>query len=167
MLLVPVVLVLVVFAPQILAPFGHDYAEHGALVLRLLAAAALPRVLVELYIGVLRVQGRTGALAVLQGVMCTFVLGSAALLLGPLGIAGAGWAMLLSMVAVATASALGLRAALTGRTFPGPRRRSRGARSSGRAGPGRRRSAAGSGGPGSTGRTGRRTRCSCGPSMTR
>lgn len=115
LLLVPVVIVLVVFAPQILAPFGHDYADHGTLVLRLLAAAALPRVLVELYIGVLRVQGRTGALAVLQGAMCAAVLGSAALLLGPLGIAGAGWAMLLSMTAVASASALGLRAALTER----------------------------------------------------
>ncbi|MDX3063758.1 MULTISPECIES: lipopolysaccharide biosynthesis protein [Streptomyces] len=115
-LLVPVVLVLVLFAPYILAPFGHEYADHGTLVLRLLAVAALPRVLVELYIGVLRVQGRTGALAVLQAVMCALVLGSAALLLGPLGIAGAGWAMLLSMTAVATASALGLRTALGRRT---------------------------------------------------
>ncbi|MFE6042169.1 lipopolysaccharide biosynthesis protein [Streptomyces sp. NPDC056452] len=128
LLLVPVVLVLVVFAPQILAPFGHDYADHGTLVLRLLAAAALPRVLVELYIGVLRVQGRTGALAVLQGAMCAAVLGSAALLLGPLGIAGAGWAMLLSMTAVASASALGLRAALTGRPVLGRGRRSRAAK---------------------------------------
>ncbi len=114
-LLVPVVTVLVLFAPQILTPFGSDYAEHGTLVLRLLAAAALPRVVVELYIGVLRVQGRTGALAVLQGAMCALVLGSAALLLGPTGIAGAGWAMLIAMTAVAAASALGLRSALTGR----------------------------------------------------
>ncbi|MFE5242092.1 lipopolysaccharide biosynthesis protein [Streptomyces sp. NPDC056627] len=125
-LLVPVVLVLVLFAPYILAPFGEDYAAHGTLVLRLLAAAALPRVLVELYIGVLRVQGRTGALAVLQGAMCALVLGSAALLLGPLGIAGAGWAMLLAMTAVATASALGLRSALTGRPLWGVRRPARG-----------------------------------------
>ncbi|MEU0300026.1 lipopolysaccharide biosynthesis protein [Streptomyces sp. NPDC006175] len=115
-LLVPVVAVLVLFAPQILSPFGSDYAAHGTLVLRLLAAAALPRVVVELYIGVLRVQGRTGALAVLQGAMCVLVLGSAAVLLGPLGIAGAGWAMLIAMTAVAAVSALGLRSALTGRT---------------------------------------------------
>ncbi|MGW4228603.1 lipopolysaccharide biosynthesis protein [Streptomyces sp. NPDC004980] len=122
-LLVPVVLVLVLFAPYVLAPFGHDYADHGTLVLRLLAAAALPRVLVELYIGVLRVQGRTGALALLQGVMCALVLGSAALLLGPLGIAGAGWAMLLSMSAVAAVSALGLRSTLNGRPSGADRRR--------------------------------------------
>ncbi|MER5550118.1 lipopolysaccharide biosynthesis protein [Streptomyces sp. NPDC002793] len=118
-LLVPVVLLLVLFAPRILAPFGADYAAHGTLVLRLLAAAALPRVVVELYIGVLRVQGRTGALAALQGTMCVLVLGSAAVLLGPLGIAGAGWAMLIAMSVVAAVSALGMRSALAGR----PRRR--------------------------------------------
>ncbi|MFE3251475.1 lipopolysaccharide biosynthesis protein [Streptomyces sp. NPDC059209] len=123
-LLVPVVLVLVVFAPQVLAPFGADYAEHGSTVLRLLAAAALPRVVVELYIGVLRVQGRTGMLAALQGAMCVSVLGSAVLLLGPAGISGAGLAMLLSMTLIALVAAPGLRSALSGR---GRQRRVRGA----------------------------------------
>lgn len=112
LLLVPVVLVLVVFAPQILLPFNEDYAEHGTTVLRLLAAGALPRVVVELYIGVLRVQGRTGVLAALQGTMCTLVLGSAAVLFAPAGIAGAGWAVLLSMTLIAVVSAVGLRSAL-------------------------------------------------------
>ncbi|MFI1702227.1 lipopolysaccharide biosynthesis protein [Streptomyces bobili] len=118
LLLVPVVLVLVVFAPQILLPFNEDYAEHGTTVLRLLAAGALPRVVVEMYIGVLRVQGRTGVLAALQGAMCTLVLGSAAVLFTPAGIAGAGWAVLLSMSLIAVVSVFGLKAALreTGRT---------------------------------------------------
>ncbi|MFG2329309.1 lipopolysaccharide biosynthesis protein [Streptomyces sp. NPDC048604] len=116
LLLVPVVAVLIVFAPYILAPFGPDYAEHGTTVLRLLAAAALPRVAVELYIGVLRVQGRTGMLAVLQGVMCVLVLGSAAALLGPAGISGAGLGVLCSMTLVAVGCAPGLRAALAGRS---------------------------------------------------
>ncbi|MFE0422381.1 lipopolysaccharide biosynthesis protein [Streptomyces sp. NPDC058953] len=115
LLLVPVVGVLVLFAPLILAPFGSSYAENGTTVLRLLAAAALPRVAVELYIGVLRVQGRTGMLAVVQGLMCTLVLGSAALMLGPAGISGAGWAMLLSMLVMAVVVAPGLRAALAGK----------------------------------------------------
>ncbi|MFI2436797.1 lipopolysaccharide biosynthesis protein [Streptomyces sp. NPDC018693] len=119
LLLVPVVAVLVVFAPQILTPFSADYAEHGTTVLRLLAAAALPRVVVELYIGVLRVQGRTGMLAALQGTMCTLVLGSAAVLFTPAGIAGAGWAVLLGMTVVATVSVVGLRVALRG-TKAGP-----------------------------------------------
>ncbi|GAA4916854.1 lipopolysaccharide biosynthesis protein [Streptomyces coeruleoprunus] len=115
LLLVPVVLVLVLFAPYILAPFGADYAAHGATVLRLLAAAALPRVAVELYIGVLRVQGRTGMLAAVQGAMCVLVLGSAAVLTGPAGISGAGLAMLLSMTVMALVSVPGLRGALAGR----------------------------------------------------
>ncbi|MEU2118772.1 lipopolysaccharide biosynthesis protein [Streptomyces sp. NPDC016459] len=112
LLLVPVVLVLVVFAPLVLAPFGGAYAEQGTTVLRLLAAAALPRVAVELYIGVLRVQGRTGVLAAFQGAMCVLVLGSAALLLGPFGIAGAGYAVLGAMTLMALVSIPGLRAAL-------------------------------------------------------
>ncbi|MCT7354517.1 lipopolysaccharide biosynthesis protein, partial [Streptomyces sp. 15-116A] len=112
LLLVPVVLVLVVFAPQILTPFSPDYAEHGSTVLRLLALGALPRVVVELYIGVLRVQGRTGVLAALQGAMCVLVLGSAAVLFTPAGISGAGWAVLSSMTLIAVVSVFGLRAAL-------------------------------------------------------
>ncbi|GGQ92898.1 lipopolysaccharide biosynthesis protein [Streptomyces flaveolus] len=122
LLLVPVVLVLVVFAPQILAPFDADYAEHGSTVLRLLAIGALPRIVVELYIGVLRVQGRTGVLAAVQGTMCTLVLGSAAALFTPAGIAGAGWAVLLSMTLVAVGCAPGLRSALRGGAGTGGRR---------------------------------------------
>lgn len=113
-LLVPVVLFLVVFAPQILAPFDEDYAEHGSTVLRLLAVGALPRIVVELYIGVLRVQGRTGVLAAVQGAMCVLVLGSAAMLFTPAGISGAGWAVLGSMTVVALGCAPGLRSALRG-----------------------------------------------------
>ncbi|MGW1013710.1 lipopolysaccharide biosynthesis protein [Streptomyces termitum] len=115
LLLVPVVLVLVVLAPLILAPFGRGYAENGSLVLRLLAAAALPRVAVELYIGVLRVQGRTGMLAAVQGGMCVLVLGGAAVLIGPYGIGGAGMAVLGGMTLVALACVPGLRAVLQGR----------------------------------------------------
>ncbi|MFH9015908.1 lipopolysaccharide biosynthesis protein [Streptomyces sp. NPDC017943] len=118
LLLVPVVAVLVLFAPYILTPFSPDYAEHGSTVLRLLALGALPRVVVELYIGVLRVQGRTGVLAALQGAMCALVLGSAAVLFTPAGIAGAGWAVLLSMTLIAVVSAAGLRAALRPATGP-------------------------------------------------
>ncbi|MFF7373829.1 lipopolysaccharide biosynthesis protein [Streptomyces massasporeus] len=122
LLLVPVVAVLVVFAPYILTPFSPDYAEHGSTVLRLLALGALPRVVVELYIGVLRVQGRTGVLAALQGAMCALVLGSAAVLFTPAGIAGAGWAVLLSMTLIAVVSMVGLRAALRHDDSPPPAR---------------------------------------------
>lgn len=122
LLLIPVVLFLILFAPQILGPFGGDYAQHGTLVLQLLAAAAIPRVAVELYIGVLRVQGRTGMLAILQGAMCTLVLGSAAVLLGVFGISGAGWAQLCAMTVMALCCVPGLRAALAGRAAVRPPR---------------------------------------------
>lgn len=115
LLLIPVVLFLVLFARRILAPFGDDYAQHGTLVLQLLAAAAIPRVAVELYIGVLRVQGRTGMLAILQCAMCTLVLGSASVLLGVFGISGAGWAQLCAMTVMALCCVPGLRGALAGR----------------------------------------------------
>ncbi|MGW6537113.1 lipopolysaccharide biosynthesis protein [Streptomyces sp. NPDC055051] len=114
-LLVPVVLVLVLFAPLILAPFGPGYTDNGSTVLRLLAAGALPRVAVELYIGVLRVQGRTGMLAAVQGGMCVLVLGSAAVLLGPYGISGAGMAVLGGMTVMAVVCVPGLRAVLRGK----------------------------------------------------
>ncbi|MGP2436497.1 lipopolysaccharide biosynthesis protein [Streptomyces sp. JW3] len=114
LLLVPVVAFLVAFAPYILAPFDEDYAQHGSTVLRLLALGALPRIVVELYIGVLRVQGRTGVLAAVQGTMCVLVLGSATVLFTPAGIAGAGWAVLLGMTLVAAGCVPGLRAALRG-----------------------------------------------------
>ncbi|WP_240981974.1 MULTISPECIES: lipopolysaccharide biosynthesis protein [unclassified Streptomyces] len=120
LLLVPVVLVLVLFAPLILAPFGQGYTDNGSLVLRLLAAGALPRVAVELYIGVLRVQGRTGMLAAVQGAMCVLVLGSAAVLLGPLGIAGAGAAVLGGMTVTALLCAPGLRKVLKARPTATP-----------------------------------------------
>ncbi|MFD4376108.1 lipopolysaccharide biosynthesis protein [Streptomyces sp. NPDC058486] len=115
LLLVPVVLVLVLFAPLILSPFGQSYTDNGSTVLRLLAAGALPRVAVELYIGVLRVQGRTGMLAAVQGGMCVLVLGSAAVLLGPYGISGAGMAVLGGMTVMGLVCVPGLRAVLKGR----------------------------------------------------
>ncbi|MFE5797183.1 lipopolysaccharide biosynthesis protein [Streptomyces sp. NPDC056503] len=114
LLLVPVVLVLVLFAPLILTPFGQGYTDNGSTVLRLLAAGALPRVAVELYIGVLRVQGRTGMLAAVQAGMCVLVLGGAAVLLGPLGISGAGAAVLGGMTVMALVCVPGLRAVLRG-----------------------------------------------------
>ncbi|MFE1347355.1 lipopolysaccharide biosynthesis protein [Streptomyces sp. NPDC058757] len=120
LLLVPVVLVLVLFAPLILAPFGQGYADNGSTVLRLLAAGALPRVAVELYIGVLRVQGRTGMLAAVQAGMCVLVLGGAAVLLGPFGISGAGMAVLGGMTVMGLVCVPGLRAVLRGRTDDGP-----------------------------------------------
>ncbi|NGN66989.1 lipopolysaccharide biosynthesis protein, partial [Streptomyces sp. A7024] len=107
-LLMPIGLVLVAGADILLGVFGEGYAEGGATVLRLFALAAFPRVIVELYFGVLRVQGRTTQLAVLQGIMCTLVLGGSLALLPVVGIAGAGWGVLLGQVVVALLAAPGM-----------------------------------------------------------
>ncbi|WP_419996211.1 hypothetical protein [Streptomyces boninensis] len=107
-LLMPVGLVLVAGADKLLAVFGSGYAEGGATVLRLFAIAAFPRVIVELYFGVLRVQGRTTQLAVQQGIMCTLTLGGSLVLLPMVGIAGAGWAVLIGQVISALLAAPGM-----------------------------------------------------------
>lgn len=73
LLVVPAALVIIVAAPVGLRVFGESYA-HGAGLLRLLAAAALPKAIIEIYMGVLRVQSRTRPVAVLQAVRCAGVL---------------------------------------------------------------------------------------------
>jgi O-antigen/teichoic acid export membrane protein len=108
-IMVPIVVFLLVFAPQILGVFGQGYADEGAPLLRLLALCSLSRVLIEVFFGVLRAQSRTALLAVLQGVLCVLVLGLTLALLSPLGIVGAGWAELASLVVIALISLVGLR----------------------------------------------------------
>lgn len=90
MLLPPVALVVVLGAPFGLAFFGHDYAARGAPLLQILAVAVLPKALIELYIGVLRVQNRTALIAVLQAARFVAVLGLVFALIDPrhLGVIG-------------------------------------------------------------------------------
>ncbi|MDX3075037.1 lipopolysaccharide biosynthesis protein [Streptomyces sp. MI02-7b] len=112
-IMVPITLFMGVFAPQILGVFGEGYAQEGAPLLRLLALCSLTRVLIEVYFGILRAQSRTGLLAFLQGVLCLLVLGLTLALLGPLGITGAGWAELGSLVVIAVVAVVGLRRLVT------------------------------------------------------
>ncbi|MFB4316963.1 hypothetical protein [Actinomadura sp. 21ATH] len=73
-LMTPAVLVVVVAAPFALRFFGHEYADRGAPLLQVLALAVLPKALIELYVGVLRVENRTRLIALLQGVRFAGVL---------------------------------------------------------------------------------------------
>ncbi|KAB2342367.1 lipopolysaccharide biosynthesis protein [Actinomadura rudentiformis] len=68
MLMTPVVVVVIVAAPFALEFFGHQYSEKGAPLLQILALAVLPKALIELYIGVLRVENRTRLIALLQAI---------------------------------------------------------------------------------------------------
>jgi O-antigen/teichoic acid export membrane protein len=74
-LLIPVIVIVVVAAPFAFEVFGHSYATHSATLLQVLALATLPKALIELYCGVLRVQSRTRLIALLQGVRFLGVLG--------------------------------------------------------------------------------------------
>jgi O-antigen/teichoic acid export membrane protein len=73
MLVAPAAVLVIVAAPIGLRVFGESYV-HGSGLLRLLAAAALPKAIIEIYMGVLRVQSRTRPIAMLQAVRCLGVL---------------------------------------------------------------------------------------------
>ncbi|MQY03193.1 polysaccharide biosynthesis protein [Actinomadura macrotermitis] len=108
MLLVPVTVLVVAAAPIGLRIYGHGY-EAGAPLLQVLALAVLPKAVIELYIGALRVRNRTRLIALLQGVRLAGVLGLVVLLIDPAHLYTIGVAVLAVNVAVAAAIWPGLR----------------------------------------------------------
>jgi O-antigen/teichoic acid export membrane protein len=103
LVLVPISLGTILLAGALLTPFGAGYRSHSANLLRLLAAASLPRALATVAIGVCRVERRVSRIAAVQAAQAILVLGLAALLLPRLGIVGAGVAALVGHTAVAVA----------------------------------------------------------------
>ncbi len=126
LLLAPLAAVLVLIASPALGLFGTGYAVHGAPILELLAAATLPKAGTELYLGTLRAQSRTSLVAIIQGSRCLLVLGLAFALTGPLGIVGAGVAVLAGQVLVAAAVAPAIRRTLAGARWQAVPRTSQG-----------------------------------------
>ncbi|NQV07411.1 phosphotransferase [bacterium] len=100
-LIVPLAAGLFLFAPLILGVFGADYSREGTTVLRLLVASALPNIVISLYASVARVERRLLAMGVMYGILGTMVLTLSIVLTGPLGIAGVGWAWLVSTTTIA------------------------------------------------------------------
>ncbi|MEA2622845.1 MAG: hypothetical protein QOH61_1755 [Chloroflexota bacterium] len=100
-LLVPAVVAIVVFAEWILRIFGAEYAENGALPLRLLALGVLPVGVNTLFMATARIRGRGRQILVVQAVLAGLTLGGSALLIGPLGIVGVPLAWLIAQTAVA------------------------------------------------------------------
>ena len=111
-LLVAVAAVLVVVAPFALALFGDGYADGGTTLLRLLAIAALPNLVLSLAVSVARVRRRLRLAMLVLGAQAILSLGSAAPLVEALGVAGPGVAWLGSQCIVA-AVILGLLARRT------------------------------------------------------
>jgi len=100
-LLVPAVTLVVALASPLLSLFGSEYAEHGATLLRLLAAGALVNVVTTLGVSVARVEGRLGKAVWALSVQAALALGLTAVLIGPVGVTGAGIAWLVSELVVA------------------------------------------------------------------
>jgi O-antigen/teichoic acid export membrane protein len=121
-LLLPAVACGLVLAPRVLAMFGAPYAEAGTALLRLMLLAAVPKAVLELFLGALRAQGRPRPIALAQGVQAALFLVLALALLGRAGIAGIGWAYLLSNAVVAVALLPRLAALLRARPGPAGRR---------------------------------------------
>jgi O-antigen/teichoic acid export membrane protein len=101
----------VLCCPFALKMFGPGYAAQGAPLLQLLAAATLPKAVIELYLGVLRVRSRTRAIAVIQGARLLGTL--TVVLMVPTGsiLIGTGVGVLLVHVVIAVAVFPALRRA--------------------------------------------------------
>jgi O-antigen/teichoic acid export membrane protein len=93
-MLVPLAAVLVIAAPTLLDAFGAQYGKEGASLLRWLAVASIPAVVVTLASSVARVQERPRLLAVLGAAVAVPLIGLTYALLPELGIDGVGVAVL-------------------------------------------------------------------------
>jgi len=87
------IVVLLVGAPVVLAPFGERYAHAGAPVLRLLACASGFRAIVALFGAICRVEGRAARILAIQASIFTMVIALTVVLGKAHGIEGVavGW----------------------------------------------------------------------------
>jgi O-antigen/teichoic acid export membrane protein len=100
-LIVPVVALIVVAAPWMLAVFGPGYASAGTGALRLLALCALPALVTNTALSVARSQRRMSTVAGIQVAICALVWGLSAAFMGSLGITGVAAAWLIAQTATA------------------------------------------------------------------
>ena len=81
--------------------FGPGYAHGGGTLLRLLALALIPNVIVAIGLSVARIQHDGRLVILIQGALCVPIVGLSLLLLPRLGIEGVGVACLVGQTAVA------------------------------------------------------------------
>jgi O-antigen/teichoic acid export membrane protein len=75
---------------RLLLAFGRDYATEGVMLLRLVALAALPAAVVNVYLGALRVRKQIGELVIIAGAVAVTTVALSSALLPVMGLAGAG-----------------------------------------------------------------------------
>ena len=112
---VPMVVVIVITAPMILSLYGERYADHSSDLLRVVAVAVLPRIIVVVWMSMNRVLQRLGRILAAQAVLTTAVLGLSAVLVPRHGIIAVGLAHLAVQTVVALALMPGLRKVVTGK----------------------------------------------------
>jgi O-antigen/teichoic acid export membrane protein len=100
-LLVPLVILIVLAAPNILGLFGKSYSIEGATLLRLLCLSALPNMVTSIYTSVVRVQRRMKPLVLVLTVPYILVIALSYLLMNTYGVVGVGIAWLASQSLVA------------------------------------------------------------------
>ena len=83
-------LFLLLLGDKLLLAFGREYATEGATLLRIVALAALPAAVVNVYLGALRVTKRVGELVAIAGVVALTTVALSCALLPVMGLAGAG-----------------------------------------------------------------------------
>jgi len=108
----PAMLVIFIFAPQILSLFGPEYVKHGTSVLRILMLGAIPNAIGLVGLSVARFRHDGRLVAVVQILVAVIILGLSALLLPRLGIIAVGWAVLLAVLVGAAMVAPTLNRAL-------------------------------------------------------
>ncbi|MEU1725418.1 hypothetical protein [Nonomuraea sp. NPDC005692] len=101
MIVTPIIVVAIIGAPLILTVFGAEFADEGSTLLRLMALAVLPRVLIEVYLSALRAQSHARTLALVQIGLAVLVLVSTMALFPRFGVNAVGYGLLLSELLVA------------------------------------------------------------------
>ncbi|MFF0864293.1 lipopolysaccharide biosynthesis protein [Nonomuraea sp. NPDC003560] len=101
MIVTPIIAVAIIGAPLILTVFGAEFADEGSTLLRLMALAVLPRVLIEVYLSALRAQSHARTLAIVQIGLAVLVLVSTVALFPHFGVNAVGYGLLFSELLVA------------------------------------------------------------------
>lgn len=105
-LLLPAVAAVLILAGPLLSLFGPAYESEGTALLRLLALACVPNVLVAAAVARARLYERPWTVAAIHGTTAVLGLGLSAVLLPVMGLEGAGVAWLVAQTLVGCAAAL-------------------------------------------------------------
>lgn len=98
-LLVPGMVVFLLVGGILLSTFGHEYAQHSILLLRLIVLSAVPDAITNLYVSVLMVERRVARAAYLNVGMGFGTIVVSWVLLPSVGVAAVGWAWLAMQLA--------------------------------------------------------------------